>query len=214
MPWYFLLSLLVGCSGYRFTQQDNPLSQYGIRSLSIPMFYNYSNLPEPSPDFTRETYKILNGFPGLKIVSGYSKKTDAVLIGVIRSPEQMIETHIPSNIRSAKTRASTSIGSERQNFYVPGTNSINLGVQLIVIKRPTEAELELLRSPMGAQVPKSSKVIFNEFIAASSSHTIEILDRAGTQVNATQTAGVRRKTIKSMAESAAMQIRDMIFYAF
>jgi len=208
------LCLLVGCSGYRFTQADNPLSQYGIRSLSVPMFYNYSSLSETSADFTRETYKVLNNFTGLKIVSGYSEATDAVLIGVIRSPEQISETATPLSPRNAKSRAGQSIGSERENFYVPGTNTLSMGLQVIVIKKPTKEELELLRSPLGQQAQKNSKVIFNEFFPINGSHTVEILDRDGTQVNATQTAGVRRKTIKSLAESVALQVRDMIFYAF
>lgn len=105
MKYLWLLCFLLGCSGYRFTQQDNPLSQYGIESLSVPMFYNYSNQPHVSGDFTRETYRLLTSFSGLRLVSGYSAATDAVLIGIIKSPEKIIQTLQATSLRDSKSVA-------------------------------------------------------------------------------------------------------------
>lgn len=214
MRWFLLLFLLTGCGGYRFSKQDNPLSQYGIQTLSVPMFYNYSNISEVSGDFTRETYRLLTEFSGLKLKSGYSKNTDAVLIGIIKTPEKVAETLKPGNLRYAQDKAPNAIGNARQAFYIPGTTEVQLYVQVIVIKKPTEEELALLKSGIGDQVRSTSKVIFNEYIPIRTTYTREILDGAGVEVNATQNFGVQRKTVKNMAEQAAVSIRDLILYAF
>jgi len=209
-----LLLLITACSGYRFSQQDNPLSQYGIQSLSVPMFYNYSNVTEVHADFTRETYRLLTGFSGLKLINGYKKNADAVLIGIIKSPEKVAETIRPSNLRVAQEKAREAIGSQRENFYVPGTSDVQLYLQVIVIKKPTEEELALLKSGIGDQIKSTSKVIFNELIPLRIQYTREILDGAGVQVNSTQNIGVQRKILKNLSERAANSIRDMILYAF
>lgn len=205
---------MVSCSGYRFSQQDNPLSQYGIQSLSIPMFYNYSNLSESHIDFTRETYRLLTGFSGLKLVSGYSKGTDAVLIAILKSPEKAMETIRSSNPRLAQEKAKSSIGSGRQDFYIPGTSDVVVYLHVIVIKKPTEEELQLLRSGIGDKILTNSKVIFNEMMPLSAQYTREVLDNKGTQVVGTQNIGVQRKVLQGLAEQAAVNIKDMILYAF
>lgn len=212
MRWIILLSLLFGCSGYRFTQQENPLSQYGIQSLSIPMFYNYSNMPEVSAEFTRETYGLLTGFTGLKLKSGYSEKTDAVLIGIIRSPLKTNETIRPSSPRSAKSKI-PQVGN-RRDFIIPGTSDVELVLQIIMIKKPTEEEIALVRSGIGDLVQTNSKIIFNEKFPIRTRYTRELLEDQGIQVIGTQNAGVQRRTVRSMAESAATSVRDMILYAF
>lgn len=209
-----ILVLLYSCSGYRFSQQENPLSQYGIQSVSIPMFYNYSNLPELHADFTRETYKLLTGFSGLRLFNGYNKGSDAVLIGILKSPEKLAVTTRTSNLRVAQDKAKNSIGPGRQNFYIPGTTNVSLYLQVIVIKKPTEEELTLLKSGIGEQVKSSSRIIFNELIPVTSQYTREVLDDEGTQVVATQNAGVQRKVLRNLAEQAAINVRDMILYAF
>ena len=214
MPWLLLLILFTGCSGYRYTQQDNPLSQYGIVSLSVPMFHNYSNQPEVSNNFTREIYRLLSSYRGLKLKSGYHQETDAFMIGIIKSPEQIFETLAPNSPRFAQSRASVAIGGKRQDFYIPGTTDINLMLQIIVIKKPTDEELTLLKSGLSNKVTVSSRVIFNETIPLRSAYTREIFDREAVSITATQNAGIQRKVIKSLSEQAAISVRDMILYAF
>ncbi len=206
--------LLFGCSGYRFSQQENPLSQYGIQTLAVPMFYNYSNLSELHTDFTRETYRLLTGFSGLRLINGYSPDADALLIGIIKTPEKLMETVRASNLRLAQDKSKNSIGDKRENFYIPGTSDVQLYLQVIVIKRPTEEELALLRSGIGDKIKGNSKIIFNEYLPLRTVYTREVLDDAGTQVVGTQNAGVQRKVLKNLAVDAAVNIRDMILYAF
>ncbi len=209
-----LLFILQACGGYRFNQQDNPFAQYEIKSLSVPMFYNYSNLPEVSADFTRETYRLLTRFSGLKLTSGYSPESDAVFIGIIRSGERVVETISPKNLRVAKSKARVSVGDKRQSFYIPGSNEVELSLQIIVVKKPSEEDLALLKSEIGDKLKPNSKIIFNQKIPLRSLYNREILDDQGTDVIATQNAGVQRRTIKTMATNAAISIRDMILYAF
>ena len=214
MQWLLILIFITGCSGYRYTQQDNPLSQYGIQSLSVPMFYNYSYQPEVSNNFTRETYRLLSSYHGLKLRSGYHHESDAVMIGIIKSPEQIFETLIPGNFRVAQEKAGVAIGKKRQTFYIPGTTEISLMLQIIVIKKPTEEELTLLKSGLGDKVKLTSRIIFNETLPIRSTYTREIFDEEAVSITATQNAGIQRKVIRSLSEQAAISIRDMILYAF
>jgi hypothetical protein len=211
----FLLFLLIsGCSGYRYTQQDNPLAQYGITSLSVPMFHNYSNQPEVSNNFTRETYRLLSSYHGLKLKSGYHQSSDAILIGIVKSPEKIFETLIPNNFRVAQDKAGKAIGDTRQPFPIPGTTDVSLSLQIIVIKKPTEEELTLLKSGLGDKIKVTSRIIFNETIPLRAQYTREIFDEEAVNVTATQNAGIQRKVIRSLSEQAAISVRDMILYAF
>lgn len=214
MPWLLVLLFITGCSGYRYSQQENPLAQYGIESLSVPMFHNYSNLPEVSNNFTREVYRLLIGYPGLKLKSGYHSDTDAVLIGIIKTPETYYESVTPMNFRVAQDRAKNNIGSSRQKFYIPGTSDVQMYLQIIVIKKPTEEELSLLRSGLGDKVKLTSRVIFNDTLALRAQYTREIFDDEAGSVTATQNAGIQRKIIRSLSEQAAVSVKDMILYAF
>jgi hypothetical protein len=211
--WLFLLTF-VSCAGYRFQQDQNPLAQYGINSLSVPMFYNESNFPEVSPMFTKEIYHLLTSYSGLKVHSGFSLASDAVLIGIIKSSQKRVESQAPLNLRVAQQGARNSIGQSREDFYVPGSNSLNMSLRIIVIKQPTADELEVLHSSFGEQVAKSSKIIFNETFTLTNSFNREILDNEGTQVVGTQNKGSQFRTQQNMAKEAATLVRDMILYAF
>lgn len=178
------------------------------------MFYNYSNLPDVSADFTRETYTLLMGFSGLKLSSGYNSDSDAVMIGIIKSPEKYAETIRRGSSRVANEITPKAIGDKRQKFSIPSTIAMTLSLQIIVIKKPTEEELALLRSGIGDQVKLTSRVIFNELIPLNTTYNLEYLDEAGVQVVSTQNSGVQRKTLESLSRQAAISVRDMILYAF
>ena len=215
LPLIFaLMGLLGSCSGYRYTQTDNPFQQYGVDSLSVPMFYNYSSLPEVSSSFTRETYKLLTGFSGLRLRSGWSTSTDAVLIGIIRSEEKMHDVLKAQNMRVAQGVAKDNIGDKRPDFYVPAATNVSLVVQVVVIKRPTPEELTLLRSELGPKLPPQGKILFNETFNLNTQFNREVFDGADGSVVATQNAGALRRTKDTLALRAAEQIRDMILYAF
>jgi hypothetical protein len=218
MVWSFILILLSSCSGYRMSQQDNPLAQYGIKSVSLPMFFNYSNQTDASSHFTKETYRLLSAYKGLKLKNGYRTEADAVLIGIIKSPEKISLTTQPNNLRFAQNRAANAIGSTREKFYIPGTTDISLYLHVILIKKPSDQELMLLQSGIGDQIKASSRIIFNELIPLRGQYAREVFDNSSTSdavsVTATQNAGIQRKVIRNLSEQAAISIRDLILYAF
>jgi len=213
MRFFIMICLLCSCSGYRFTQQENPLAQYGINSLSVPMFYNYSNLGEVSADFTRETYRMLTNFSALRLHSGYDKNSDAVMIAIIKSPDKLSDTKASSSIVVAREKVPQAVGN-REKFSIPSATTMSLFINVIVIKKPTEEELALLKSGIGDKIKLTSRVIFNDTIPLTSTYTREILAGNGIDVNSTQNAGIQRKIVKNLAETAATSIRDMILYAF
>jgi hypothetical protein len=182
------------------------------------MFFNYSNQPEVSNDFTRDVYKTLSSFKGLKIKSGYNPNADAVLIGIIKSPDKINLTQSPNNLRAAQQVAGNAIGTKRANFYIPGVTEISMYLQVIVIKKPTEEELILLKSGIGDKVRLSSRIIFNETLALKTQYTREVFDNSSgsdaVSITGTQNAGIQRKTLRSLSEQAAISVRDLILYAF
>ncbi len=178
-------------------------------------------MPEVHADFTRETYRMLTAFSGLRLNNGYNKNADALMIGIIKTPEKVADTVKPTSLRVAQLKAPNAIGNDRQKFYIPATSDVQVYLHVIVIKKPTEEELALLKSGIGDQIKSTSKVIFNELIPLRMNYTREVLDTTdsgavtnGTQVVATQNAGVQRKIYKNLADQAAINIRDMILYAF
>lgn len=217
MTKFYLILLcfwLTSCAGYRFSQQDNPLSQYGIQSISMPTFYNYSALPHVGAEFSREVYEMMMSFPSLKVKSGFNNSTDAVLIGIVKSPEKLRDTTKVQNLRVAQGSAPNAIGTQRKEFYIPGTTGVQLYLQVILIKRPSEAELELLRSSLGELAQTNDRVIFNETIPITASYNREVFDDEAVSVVGTQNKGALQKSVKNMAEQAAQSVKEMIMYAF
>lgn len=211
---FVLCFLLTSCAGYRFSQQDNPLSQYGIQSISIPSFYNYSTLPHVSAEFSREVFAMMMGFPSLKVTSGFDNSSDAVMIGIVKSSESLRETLRPQTLRVAQGSAPNAIGPNRKEFYIPGGTNVQLYLQLVVIKRPTEEELAIIHSSLGESVQGNDKVIFNEFIPVTGGFAREIFDNESVNVVGTQNKGAVQKSVKLMAEQAAQSVKEMILYAF
>jgi hypothetical protein len=195
------------------TSSSNPFEQYGIKSLSIPTFYNKSSLSGVSSLMTREFYQQLNSIQGLKLNSGLDQSADAVLVGVISSSEKLMGAVRPSQIREAQTVAPNAV-ADRRSFYIPTQSTVMLRVQVFVIKRPTKAEIELLQTELGSKVPTHGKIVFNEVFNVSRSFDHEIRDGVSTSTNFTQTRGGQIKTLGLLAEDAARNFKEMVLYAF
>jgi hypothetical protein len=209
----FIWPLLTACADYRFQKQDNPFSQYGINSLSIPLFYNQSSFSNVSSAFTKEVYQIMTGFKGLKVTHGKGA-SDAVLIGIISSPASLKDSALATDLRSAKTVLGQNFAKNRNDFYVPSRNNLRLSLKIIVIKHPTDEEIKLLQSGLLDRPFVSSKIIFSENVSVESSYTREIFADEASQVIQTQNRGAQKRTLNEMALNAAVNFRDMILYAF
>lgn len=203
---------LFSCAGYRFQEKENPFAQYGVKSITIPMFYNKSNLSNISAPMTKEMYHMLSTFSGLHIKSG-NNDADAVLIGIVDAPSQAKESREATNLRSAKNTAEEALGENREDFYIPSTTNVRASLRLILLKNPSEKEIELLKSSLG-KFAVGPKIIVNETIALSGSFTREIYSDEAIDVIDTQNRSALRSTVDDMAKNAAQNFKDMILYAF
>ena len=208
-----LIVFLTSCAGYRFQTKENPFAQYGIKSVSVPMFYNHSNFSNVSPMFTREVYRKLLDFKKLKVKSGHVL-ADAVLIGIILSPKLRKDSvSVLSSKEASNAFGEDSIGSNRKDFSVTSVSEINLSLRVMVIKHPSPAEIEFLQNNISAQA-LSSKIIFNETIPLKVSYQHKELSGTGTKVLATQNRGIEKQRLNDLAMKAADNFKDMILYAF
>lgn len=213
MKYILIVAILLGCSGYKLRSKKNPFSQFGITSLSIPMFYNFSNLPNVSPIFTKKIFNKMLSYKELKIYSG-NKPTDAVLVGIIDSRDKRKNTVTPENQKSVfNTYGEEIFEDKREEFLLPTTNKIRLRLRIIIIKHPTKEELDFLKKSIGSTA-LSSKIIFNETIDLTETYNIKENKEEGIQVLGTQNRGVQQGSIESLAEKAAASFEDMILYAF
>lgn len=204
--------MFASCAGYRFQEKSNPFGQYGVKSISVPMFYNQSNFVNFSAPMTKEVYQMLSGFSGLKLYSGH-EKADAVLVGIIDSPDNVRTSHRAKNLRSAKNAVGELIGDGRDDFYIPSTTELVASLRIILIKNPSEREIELLRTSMG-RFALGPRIIVNEMIPLSGSFTRELYGADAVDVNDTQNRSAKEETMGEMAERAAQSFRDLILYAF
>lgn len=208
----FIILFLSSCAGYRYQESKNPFAQYGIKSISIPMFYNHSNLTNVSSPMTNEIYVMLTKFKELKVKSGY-KKADAILIGIVSSARALSKSRTGSNLRSVKNAAGELIGDNRGDFYIPSNTTVGAQLNLILIKNPSPNEIKLMKSSFGKFVV-SSKIIFNETIPLNQTFTRELYTDESVAVVNTQNRSAVKKSVSDMARSAAQNFKDMIIYAF
>jgi hypothetical protein len=205
--------IMSSCADYRYQDLDNPFSQYGIKSLTVPMFYNQTSFANVSAPFTREVFRMLSGFKGLRLESGKSN-TDATLIGIVTSADSLKIARRSTNSRGVKSILGENSLPDRNDFFVPSVNSLQMSLQIIVMKHPTDEEIKFLKSGLGNGTMISSKIIFTETVPLNSTFTREIFSNEGMQVIGTQNRGAQKITVQSMAKNAATTFRDMILYAF
>ena len=220
---FFLLTIL-SCQGYRFKKTTNPFIQYDVRSVSVPVFINKSNLPDVSEPLTREIVRVLAQFPNLSIRSGLNKNADAVLLGVITSAQYSKESVKPKDFRFTTGKLQDSIG-KREPHFIPKNSIVTLQLELTLIKNPTSDELNVFQSKLGEAVAHHHKIVFREVILLSQSFAVSNLptayqsngdinpDSAGI-VNFTQTRGSYKNAIDALALNGAKAFKDLVLYAF
>lgn len=206
--------LLTSCAGYKAVERGNPLSQYGVKSVSIPMFLNKSSLAGAASSFTSSFITLMSSYPGLKVDTGFSKDNDAVLIGVVESQKTYSNTVVNAQQRTVSSVAPNSLGNKRNDFYVPATSRVELRVRVMLLKKPTQAELKLLRTKYATKLRGNRKIIFNEVITINDTFNREIFDDKAGQVNFTQNYGILHRSIEKLAKQAAVNFEESILYAF
>lgn len=213
MRFLILFSLLLSCAGYKFRDKENPFMQFGIRSISVPMFYNHSSFANVEGVFTKEIFNTMLDYKGLTIKSG-QKNTDAVLIGIVESATRRKDSVTPNIYSSVKNVYGGDVfKGKRDDLYISSQNQINLRLRIIVIKQPTKEEIIFLSTKIGEKA-LGSKIIFNETIALTTTQSLKQLTGESIKVIGTQNRGIERKSINTLAENAASSFKDMILYAF
>lgn len=218
---FFILSLLFtlnSCAGYRFKNQENPFASYGIRSVAIPMFYNRTALPAVSGPFTSEVRLLMSSFSGLEVHPSYRASSDAILIGIVESPDSIRGTLESSSFRLTSDEVSESISS-RPDFYVAGRSRVRLSLRVILIHRPSKDDLELIHSEQWSPfLSHHPRVIFDHRMSLSEQFSRVIddslsLDHGGV-VNFTKNHHQMTMSVEKMAKSARENFRELVLNVF
>jgi hypothetical protein len=212
-----LLILSVSCGGYHFTTNNNPLIGYDIKSIAVPMFINRSNIPELAAPMTKEITLTLNDYDGLRVFSGDNKNADAVLIGIIESKDLINDTLKTSQYLFTDNTVKSSVG-ERSPFYYPIESTYTLTFRVILIKRPSKQDLEMITSDLGKFMKANPKVVLMDQFDLTSTFSRVVAesttpDSAG-EVNFTKNKGVLEKNLQETSVRAAQNFKQVVLNAF
>lgn len=202
---------MASCSGYKFLNKNNPFAQYGIKSICLPNFYNYSNLVGVAPYFEREIHIELARYQGLTI-KACSEKVDGVLLGVVRSSGFIADTvrsETEGNVRFLEDAAL----NNRKDFNIATVSNVSLKVEFILIKHPRAFDEKLFSLGELKQKPKS-EIILRQEIEVDKSFNREIFAGNGSVINNTQNRGIVNKKVIEMASIMRRSFRDLVLYAF
>lgn len=208
--------VLSGCAGYHFNTSNNPLIGYDIKTISVPMFINRSVLPQLASPMTREITLALNDYSGLKVVSD-GGDADAVLIGIIESKDHFNDVVRTSQTLFTDKDVSKSIGS-RTSFYYPIQSVYDFHLRLILIKRPSKEEMELLTSELGPLVKAHPKVVLQDTINLTGSFdrvaSPNITTNDAGEVNFVKNKGILEKSLQDTCYQAAQTFKQVVLNAF
>ena len=203
------------CGGYHFVHGGNPFEEYGIESVSIPMFFNKSTLPHVSAPFTAEFFNLLASYPELEVHSGLNPAADAVLLGIISSPHTLKETVAVEATKRAKTLVEEKDLGARRDFFTPSRNQVELELRVVLIKNPNWREVEFFQTDLGQKVKKHPKLIFNRKIALTESFDREFRPRdKGGVTNFTSNLQTRSGVVKTLALDARKHFKEVVIGAF
>ena len=208
---------LASCAGYHFNTTNNPLIGYDIRSVAVPMFVNRSVIPELAAPLTREITYALNDYSGIRVYSGDSDKADAVLIGVIESRDHYNDVVKTTQTLFTDNTLKSSIG-DRSPFYYPVQSSYEFSLRIILIKRPSKEELELLTTDIGQYMKVNPKVVLMDTINVTGSFSRVVGEtttpNAVGKTNFVKNRGIFEKSIQETAMNAAKTFKQVVLNAF
>ncbi|MBC7713291.1 MAG: hypothetical protein H7177_08130 [Rhizobacter sp.] len=212
----FMLTL-ASCAGYHFNTNNNPLAGYDIRTIAVPMFVNRSAIPELAAPMTKEITLVLNEYSGIRVMSGDNDTADAVLLGIIDSRDHYNEVVRTTNQLFSDDTIKTSVGS-RSPFYYPIENSYEFALQIILIKRPSKEELQLLTTDLGQFMKVNPKVVLMDTIALTGSFTRVVGENISNgspgKTNFVKNKGIFEKSIQDTAVNAGKTFKQVVLNAF
>jgi hypothetical protein len=219
---YFLLMLiLTSCAGYNFNTTSNPLINYNIRTLSVPMFVNRTNIAGLAPLMTKEIILALNDYSGLKIYGGDKEDTDAVLIGVLESEDSIHATFKTGQVLFTDNDAGVKQSvKNRPAFYYPASTNYSFTVYFYLIKRPTETDIKnVLNNQLPIPITAiNPKVVLAESLSASGSYSRVVsnstIGNSGASVNFVKNKGIEHKSLEDVCYQTAVNFKQVVFNAF
>lgn len=208
---------LASCAGYHFNTNNNPLIGYDIRSVAVPMFINRSVIPELAAPMTKEIIFALNDYSGIRVFSGDNKNADAVLIGIIDSKNYYNEAVKTTQTLFTDNTIKDSIG-DRSPFYFPVQTSYEFTLRVILIKRPSKEELELLTTDLGEYMKVNPKVVLMDTINITGSFSRVVGEtttvNAVGKTNFVKNKGIFEKSLQETSMNAAKTFKQVVLNAF
>ena len=214
-----MMLCLASCAGYHFNTNNNPLIGYDIRSVAVPMFVNRSVIPELAAPMTKEIIFALNDYSGITVMSGNSDKADAVLLGIIDSADsynkvvQTTQTLFTDN----EEKIQDSVGA-RNPFYYPVKTSYEFTLQIILIKRPSKEELELLTTNLAQYMKINPKIVLIDTIKITGSFDRVVGETTNAnsvgKTNFVKNKGIFEKSLDEAALNAAKTFKQVVLNAF
>ncbi len=213
----FFTVFLSACSGYQFVENDNPLAIHGIRSISVPMFVNKTPIANVGSLVTKEISFLLSSYPGLKVRSGEDLTSDAILVGIVESNQQLAELIQTTDRQFTTSELKTSLGT-RKEFFVPTGSVLDLNVRFILIKNPKKQDIELAKSELSTLMINHPKILMNQTLGFQASFArvvagTETIDSAGL-VNMTKNKAIMERALQDGSRSLAQQFKDVVLNAF
>lgn len=204
------LFLLFSCAGYQSDERDNPLAQYGIHSLSIPQFVNYSNMNGVAKILTRKFSLLFSKYKGLRLYNGEDSRADAVLVGVVDGPRRVRDTLTATQMRfTTGGGLRRSIGGRRE-FAVPSGARYRLMVRISVIKNPTYGD----KKP-GAVSPR---FVIDENLPFRGSYHVVALETTNSDslgiVNFTKNRASAQQSVVRVADDFTKNFEEVVLNAF
>lgn len=208
---------LASCAGYHFNTNNNPLIGYDIRSVAVPMFVNRSVIAELAAPMTKEVIFVLNEYSGLRVYSGDNDQADAVLIGVIESKDHYNEVVKTTQTLFTDDTVKSSIGS-RSPFYYPVQTSYEFSLKIILIKRPSKEEIDLLTTDLGQFMKVHPKVVLMDTINISGSFSRVVGEsttpNSAGKTNFVKNKGIFEKSLQETSMNAAKTFKQVVLNAF
>ena len=207
-----LLLLGQGCAGYAFKRQNNPFDHYGIRSISVPNFYNKSQLPRASVVLTSEFIEMISQFKGLKVYTGENENADAYLIGIVRSENEKHKSYKVDTVQLASQVAPNNIG-KREDFLIPSRTKVKAYLELYLIRNSNYSQVQYLinKTPV---LFDQVEVVFGRTIPMDFRFQRQLLNGEAQAVNQTQSMGSYDQSLRATAESLAQSFRSEMLLTF
>lgn len=200
------------CAGYSFRKQKNPLEHYGIRSISIPNFYNRSQLPRASAIFTSTFVDMFARFKNLNVYTGENENADAYLIGVISSPNEKHITFTQEGVQLASSVSKDNIGT-REDFLVPSSTNVKAKVEFYLIRNSNYEQVKYLMNKSDDPFA-NAEVVFARELPMEFTFSRALFNGEAQAVNQTQSTGNYEQSLRSSAQSIADSFRYEILLTF